>query len=133
MRKGPGPRRATAPQLQPQRRFTAAVTPPPLAPAAAVPVLSATRVVPVGTPVGVPVPLKPYKPPPAELALPVEDLVALTMPTPVTELLTVAAAHRTMVSKELGLDRQQQLAKLVEEQMTAEDAVDIAISLGMPH
>ena len=123
----------TAPQLQPQRRFTAAVTPPPLAPAAAVPVLSATRVVPVGTPVGVPVPLKPYKPPPAELALPVEDLVPLTMPTPVTELLTVAAAHRTMVSKELGLDRQQQLAKLVEEQMTAEDAVDIAISLGMPH
>ena len=132
----------TAPQLQPQlqlitapvmsKQLTAAVTPPPLA-SAAVPVLSATRVVPVGTPVGVPVPLLPCKPYPAELALSVKDLVALTMPTPVPELLTAAAAHRTMVSKELGLDRQQQLAKLVEEQMTAEDAVDIAISLGMPH
>lgn len=138
----------TAPKPQPQLplitapglQFTAAVTPPPLAPNTAVPVLSATRVVPVGTPVGVPVPLlpcKPYPPAeltlPAELALPVEDLVALTTPTPVPELLTAAAAHRTMVSKELGLDRQQQLAKLVEEHMTAEDAVDIAISLGMPH
>lgn len=132
----------TAPQLQPQlqlitapvmsKQFTAAVTPPPLA-SAAVPVLSATRVVPVGTPVGVPVPLLPCKPYPAELGLSVEDLVALTTPTPVPELLTAAAAHRTKVSKELGLARQQQLAKLVEEQMTAEDAVDIAISLGMPH
>jgi hypothetical protein len=132
----------TAPQLQPQlqlitarvmsKQFTAAVTPPPLA-SAAVPVLSATRVVPVGKPVGVPVPLLPCKPYPAELGLSVEDLVALTTPTPVPELLTAAAAHRTKVSKELGLARQQQLAKLVEEQMTAEDAVDIAISLGMPH
>ena len=34
---------------------------------------------------------------------------------------------------ELSLGDQEQLAELMEEQMTGEDAIDIAILLGMPH
>ena len=70
------------------------------------------------------------------------------MPSRASELLTAAAAHRTFVELCLGGgqqqlmeeqmeegDQQQQppLADLMEGQMTGEDAVDIAISLGMPH
>ena len=49
------------------------------------------------------------------------------------ELLSAAAAHRTLAELSLEKGDQQQLAELIEEQMTGEDAIDIAISLGMPH
>ena len=52
---------------------------------------------------------------------------------PVFLLLSAAAAHRTLAELSLGKGDQQQLAELIEEQMTGEDAIDIAISLGMPH
>ena len=69
------------------------------------------------------------------------------MPSHTSELLTTAAAHGTFVEltqlclevqqqlmeEQVEEDDQQQLAGLMEEQMTGEDAVDIAISLGMPH
>ena len=69
---------------------------------------------------------------------------ALAKPSRASELLTAAAAHRTfagiclggqqqLMEEQMEEDEQQQLADLMEEQMTGEDAVDIAISLGMPH
>tara|TARA_B100000780_G_C20881733_1_gene350771 strand:+ start:210 stop:476 length:267 start_codon:yes stop_codon:yes gene_type:complete len=51
----------------------------------------------------------------------------------VPELLSAAAAHRTLAELSMGKGDQQQLAELIEEQMTGEDAIDIAILLGMPH
>ena len=59
------------------------------------------------------------------------------------QLLTAAAAHRTFVENFLGADQlhQQQLARvaemmdlaeMMEQQMTGEDAMEIALSLGMP-
>ena len=121
----------TAPQLQ----FTSAVILPPPAPAVA-PVLWASRVLPIGMPVGVPVPLLDLPLPPLlpcmpGLSYPVAPPPALAVPSRAPELLTAAAAHRTFV--ELSLGDQEQLAELMEEQMTGEDAIEIAISLGMPH
>lgn len=45
-------------------------------------------------------------------------------------LLKAAAAHRTFVEYCLG--DQQQLAELMDQQMTGEEAIEVAISLGMP-
>ena len=45
------------------------------------------------------------------------------------ELLTAAASHRTGI--EHYLDHQQQLAEVMEDQITGEEAIEIAISLGM--
>ena len=127
-----------APQLQlitaPQPQFTSAMMLPPPAPTAA-PMLWATRVLPIGTPVGVPVPLQDLRLPPLlpcmPMSYPITSTPALVVPSRVPELLSAAAAHRTLA--ELGLGDQQQLAELIEEQMTGEDAIDIAILLGMPH
>jgi hypothetical protein len=129
-----------APQLQltmaQQLQFSAAVMlPPPPAPTAA-PVLWATRVLPIGMPVGVPVPLQDLRLPPLlpcmpRLSYPAAPPPAPAVPSRVPKLLTAAAAHRTFV--ELDLWGGEQLAELMEEQMTGEDAIDIAISLGMPH
>ena len=150
---------APAPQLQlaappaPQLKLTSAVMLPPPAPAAA-PVLwatpsvahwnarwcaSAAAVLDLRLP-----PLLPCMPRLSYLAAPAP---ALAVPSRASELLTAAAAHRTFVELCLGGqqqlmeeqmeegDQQQQppLADLMEEQMTGKDAVDIAISLGMPH
>jgi hypothetical protein len=109
--------------------------PPPPAPTAA-PVLWATRVLPIGMPVGVPVPLQDLRLPPLlpcmpRLSYPAAPPPAPAVPSRVPKLLTAAAAHRTFV--ELDLWGGEQLAELMEEQMTGEDAIDIAISLGMPH
>ena len=70
---------------------------------------------------------------------------ALAAPPPprAPQLLTAAAAHRTFVENFLGADQlhQQQLARvaemmdlaeMMEQQMTGEDAMEIALSLGMP-
>ena len=65
------------------------------------------------------------------LSYPAASPPALPVPSHASELLTTAAAHRTFV--ELSLGDQEQLAELMEEQMTGEDAIDIAILLGMPH
>ena len=133
-----------APQLQltvaQQLQFTAAVMlPPPPAPTAA-PVLWATRVLPIGMPVGVPVPLQDLRLPPLLPCMPRHlSYPAASPPAPaapsdrsrVPELLAAAAAHRTFVQLDLGGG--EHLAELIEEQMTGEDATDIAISLGMPH
>ena len=118
-----------APQLQlitaPQLQLTSAVMLPPPAPTAA-PVL---------------LPCMP------RLSYPAAPPPALPVPSHASELLTTAAAHRTFVEltqlclevqqqlmeEQVEEDEQQQLAGLMEEQMTGEDAVDIAISLGMPH
>ena len=113
----------TAPQLQ----FTSAVILPPPAPAVA-PVLWASRVLPIGMPVGVPVPLLDLPLPPLlpcmpGLSYPVAPPPALAVPSRAPELLTAG---------ELTGD-QEQLAELMEEQMTGEDAIDMAILLGMPH
>ena len=94
------------------------------------------RVLPIGMPVGVPVPLLDLPLPPLlpcmpGLSYPVAPPPALAVPSRAPELLTAAAAHRTFV--ELSLGDQEQLAELMEEQMTGEDAIDIAILLGMPH
>ena len=135
-----------APQLQltvaQQLQFTAAVMlPPPPAPTAA-PVLWATRELPIGMPVGVPVPLQDLRLPPLLPCMPRHlSYPAASPPAPaapsdrsrVPELLAAAAAHRTLAELSLGKGDQQQLAELIEEQMTGEDAIDIAISLGMPH
>ena len=130
-----------APQLQlitaPQHlQFTSAVMLPPPAPTGA-PVLwatpsvahwnarscaSAATVLDLRLP-----PLLPCMP----MSYPITSTPALVVPSRVPELLSAAAAHRTLA--ELGLGDQQQLAELIEEQMTGEDAIDIAISLGMPH
>ena len=98
--------------------------------------MRATRVLPIGTPVGVPVPLQDLRLPPLlpcmPMSYPITSTPALAIvPSCVPELLSAAAAHRTLA--EPGLGDQQQLAELIEEQMTGEDAIDIAISLGMPH
>jgi len=45
-------------------------------------------------------------------------------------LLKAAAAHRTFVEHCLG--DQQQLAEMMDQQMTGEEAIEVAISLGMP-
>ena len=74
-------------------------------------------------------PLLPCMP---RLSYPAAPPPALAVPSRASELLTAAAAHRTFVELCLG-GQQQQLADQMEEQMTGEDAVDIAISLGMPH
>ena len=118
-----------APQLQlitaPQLQLTSAVMLPPPAPTAA-PVL---------------LPCMP------RLSYPAAPTPAPPVPPHASELLTTAAAHRTFVEltqlclevqqqlmeEQVEEDEQQQLAGLMEEQMTGEDAVDIAISLGMPH
>ena len=126
----------SAPQLQlaappaPQQlQLTSAVMLPPPAPTAA-PVL---------------LPCMP------RLSYPAAPTPAPPVPPHASELLTTAAAHRTFVEltqlclevqqqlmeeqgeEQMEEDDQQQLAGLMEEQMTGEDAVDIAISLGMPH
>ena len=133
-----------APQLQltmaQQLQFSAAVMlPPPPAPTAA-PVLWAARVLPIGMPVGVPVPLQDLRLPPLLPCMPRHlSYPAASPPAPaapsdrarVPELLAAAAAHRTFVQLDLGGG--EHLAELIEEQMTGEDATDIAISLGMPH
>ena len=81
------------------------------------------------------------------LSYPAAPTPAPPVPSHASELLTTAAAHRTFVEltqlclevqqqlmeEQVEEDEQQQLAGLMEEQMTGEDAVDIAISLGMPH
>ena len=127
-----------APQLgappTPQLQLSVMLPPPP-APTAA-PVLWATRVLPIGMPVGVPVPLQDLRLPPLlpcmpRLSYPAAPPPAPAVPSRVPKLLTAAAAHRTFV--ELDLWGGEQLAELMEEQMTGEDAIDIAISLGMPH
>jgi len=129
-----------APQLQltmaQQLQFTAAeMLPPPPAPTAA-----PTRVLPIGMPVGVPVPLQDLRLPPLLPCMPRHlSYPAASPPAPaapsdrsrVPELLAAAAAHRTFVQLDLGGG--EHLAELIEEQMTGEDATDIAISLGMPH
>ena len=133
-----------APQLQltmaQQLQSTAAeMLPPPPAPTAA-PVLWATRELPIGMPVGVPVPLQDLRLPPLLPCMPRHlSYPAASPPAPaapsdrsrVPELLAAAAAHRTFVQLDLGGG--EHLAELIEEQMTGEDATDIAISLGMPH
>ena len=93
-------------------------------------------------------PLLPCMP---RLSYPAAPPPALPVPSRASELLTTAAAHHTFVEltqlclevqqqlmeeqveEQMEEDDQQQLADLMEEQMTGEDAVDIAISLGMPH
>ena len=79
------------------------------------------------------------------LSYPAAPTPAPPVPSHASELLTTAAAHRTeltqlclevqqqLMEEQMEEDDQQQLAGLMEEQMTGEDAVDIAISLGMPH
>jgi hypothetical protein len=113
--------------------------PPPPAPTAA-PALWAARVLPIGMPVGVPVPLQDLRLPPLLPCMPRHlSYPAASPPAPaapsdrsrVPELLAAAAAHRTFVQLDLGGG--EHLAELIEEQMTGEDATDIAISLGMPH
>ena len=126
-----------APQLQlitaPQLQLTSAVMLPPPAPTAA------------------PVRLRPLLPCMPRLSCPAAPPPALPVPSRASELLTTAAAHHTFVEltqlclevqqqlmeeqveEQMEEDDQQQLADLMEEQMTGEDAVDIAISLGMPH
>ena len=129
-----------APQLQlitaPQLQFASAMMLPPPAPTAA-PMLWATRVLPIGTPVGMPVPLQDLRLPPLlpcmSMSYPITSTPALVVPSCVPELLSAAAAHRTLAELSLEKGDQQQLAELIEEQMTGEDAIDIAISLGMPH
>ena len=92
---------------------------------------------PIGMPVGVPVPLLDLPLPPLlpcimpRLSYPAAPPPALAVPSRAPQLLTAAAAHRTFV--ELSLGDQEQLAELMEEQMTGEDAIEIAILLGMPH
>jgi hypothetical protein len=51
---------------------------------------------------------------------------------PPLELLSAAATHRTGVESYLDHD-QQHLAEVMDNQMTEEEAIEIAISLGMPH
>ena len=98
------------------------------------------RVLPIGMPVGVPVPLQDLRLPPLLPCMPRHlSYPAASPPAPaapsdrsrVPELLAAAAAHRTFVQLDLGGG--EHLAELIEEQMTGEDATDIAISLGMPH
>ena len=87
----------TAPQLQ----FTSAVILPPPAPAV-VPVLWASRVLPIGMPVGVPVPLLDLPLPPLlpcimpRLSYPAAPPPALAVPSRAPELLSAAAAHRAV-------------------------------------
>ena len=150
---------APAPQLQlaappaPQLKLTSAVMLPPPAPAAA-PVLWATPSVAhwnarwcASAAAVLDLRLPPLLPCIPRLSYPAAPPPALAVPSRASELLTAAAAHRTFVELCLGGqqqlmeeqmeegDQQQQppLADLMEEQMTGEDAVDIAISLGMPH
>ena len=150
---------APAPQLQlaappaPQLKLTSAVMLPPPAPAAA-PVLWATPSVAhwnarwcASAAAVLDLRLPPLLPCMPRLSYPAAPPPALAVPSRASELLTAAAAHRTFVELCLGGqqqlmeeqmeegDQQQQppLADLMEEQMTGKDAVDIAISLGMPH
>ena len=124
----------TAPQLQ----FTSAVMLPPPAPTGA-PVLWATPSVAhwnarscASAAAVLDLRLPPLLPCMPRLSYPAAPPPALAVPSRASELLTAAAAHRTFVELCLG-GQQQQLADQMEEQMTGEDAVDIAISLGMPH
>ena len=131
-----------APQLQlitaPQLQFTSAVMLPPPAPTGA-PVLWATPSVAhwnarscASAATVLDLRLPPLLPCMPRLSYPAAPPPALAVPSRASELLTAAAAHRTFVELCLG-GQQQQLADQMEEQMTGEDAVDIAISLGMPH
>ena len=135
---------APAPQLQlaappaPQLKLTSAVMLPPPAPAAA-PVLWATPSVAhwnarwcASAAAVLDLRLPPLLPCMPRLSYPAAPPPALAVPSRASELLTAAAAHRTFVELYLR-GQQQQLADQMEEQMTGEDAVDIAISLGMPH
>ena len=121
-----------APQLQ---LTSAAMLAPPASTAAPPPmgpVRWTTRVLPIGIPVGIPMPLPgrrvrlPPKLPrlrPQGLSYPTAPPSATAAPSRAPELLTAG---------ELTGD-QEQLAELMEEQMTGEDAIEIAILLGMPH
>eukprot|EP00964_Phaeocystis_antarctica_P029797 scaffold16805_cov59-Phaeocystis_antarctica.AAC.1 len=73
------------------------------------------------------------------------QLPALAAPPPprAPQLLTAAATHRTLVENFLGADQQHQqqlarvaemmdLAEIMEQQMTGEDAMEIALSLDVP-
>ena len=132
-----------APQLQlitaPQHlQFTSAVMLPPPAPTGA-PVLWATPSVAhwnarscASAAAVLDLRLPPLLPCMPRLSYPAAPPPALAVPSRASELLTAAAAHRTFVELYLR-GQQQQLADQMEEQMTGEDAVDIAISLGMPH
>ena len=163
-----------APQMQlitaPQLQFTSAVILPPPAPTAA-PVLWATPSVAhwnagwcASAAAELDLRLPPLQP---CMSYPAAPPPALAKPSRASELLTAAAAHRTLagiclggqqqlmeeqmeedeqqqladlvegqqqlMEEQMEEDEQQQLADLMEEQMTGEDAVEIAISLGMPH
>ena len=89
-------------------------------------------------------PPAPYQPPPGPLLdprlppFPRTSLQALSppeLPYLPPEILTAAATHRTGVEHYLGpqLDHQQQLAEVMEDQLTGEDLDEIALSLGMSH
>ena len=87
-------------------------------------------------------PPAPYQPPPGPLLdprlppFPRTSLQALSPELPLPpEILTAAATHRTGVEHYLGpqLDHQQQLAEVMEDQLTGEDLDEIALSLGMSH
>ena len=90
-------------------------------------------------------PPDPYQPPPGPLLdprlppFPPTSLQALSprapeLPyLPALEILTAAATHRTGVEHYLGHQQQQQLAKVMEDQLTGEEAIEIALSLGMSH
>ena len=49
------------------------------------------------------------------------------------QLADLVEGQQQLMEEQMEEDEQQQLADLMEEQMTGEDAVEIAISLGMPH
>ena len=89
-------------------------------------------------------PPAPYQPPPGPLLdprlppFPRTSLQALSPELPLPpEILTAAATHRTGVEHYLDqqLDHQldHQLAEVMEDQLTGDEAIEIAISLGMSH
>ena len=87
-------------------------------------------------------PPAPYQPPPGPLLdprlppFPPTSVQALSPELPVylpLEILNAAATHRTGVEHYLGHQQQQQLAKVMEDQLTGEEAIEIALSLDMSH
>ena len=52
---------------------------------------------------------------------------------PALEILTAAATHRTGVEHYLDQQLDHQLAEVMEDQLTGDEAIEIAISLGMSH
>ena len=71
----------------------------------------------------------PAAPPPAVVVPPKPRRRAPELRYLPLELLTAAASHRTGV--EDYLDHQQQLAEVMEDGITGEEAIELAISLGM--